>query len=145
MTMQRWDPFAELRRLENVADRLRSSFTGARTTGDGEVEGWAIPLDVFEEGDKVKVQASMPGVSPENVKVSIEDDVLTIRGETAEEHEVPSERYYMRERRAGAFYRALRLPDTVDQEKITSEYRNGVLTVTLPKRESEGGQQIEVE
>ena len=87
------------------------------SSGNGEMEGWAIPLDVVQEGDNIVVHASLPGVNPSDLNVSIESDVLTIRGQTASDSQRQEGNYLMRERHTGSFHRSLRLPDTLDVEK----------------------------
>jgi HSP20 family protein len=147
MTLQRWDPFNELRRMQETMNNLWRGFgagTTAGTTEGQEMETWAVPLDVVQQGDNVVIRASMPGVNPDNIDVSIEDNVLTIRGESAHESEHKEGNYLMRERRSGSFYRALRLPDTVDTDQAHPFYEHGVLTITIPKAESKKAKQLKV-
>ena len=147
MTLQRWDPFNELRRMQETMNNLWRGFgagTTAGTTEGQEMETWAVPLDVVQQGDNVVIRASMPGVNPDNIDVSIEDNVLTIRGESAHESEHKEGNYLMRERRSGSFYRALRLPDTVDTDQAHPSYEHGVLTITIPKAESKKAKQLKV-
>lgn len=142
MLLQRWDPFTDLRRMQQDMDRLWRGFV---PSGEHpEIESWAIPLDVTQEGDNIVVQASLPGVKPDDVQVSIEDNVLTIKGQTTEEKERQVGDYLMRERRSGSFHRSLRLPDTVDTEKAKPYYENGVLTVAFPQMESKKAKQLKV-
>lgn len=103
---------------------------------EGAAEGWAVPIDVRQDGDNIIVVASMPGIDPENISVTVEDGVLTIKGATSAETEQKDERYYLRERRTGAFHRSVRLPETVDIDKAESTYQNGVLSISFPKLES---------
>ena len=135
MVLQRWDPGAELRRMDEVMNRLWRNYSGS-SNSEGAVEGWAVPIDVRQEGDNITVDASMPGVDPSQINATVEDGVLTIRGQTATETEKKDERYYLRERRAGTFHRSVRLPETVDTERAESTYRNGVLSITFPKQET---------
>jgi HSP20 family protein len=86
----------------------------------------------------------MPGINPDNIDVSIEDNVITIRGQSAHESEHQESNYLMRERRSGSFYRALRLPDTVDTHQAQPHYEHGVLTITIPKAESKKAKQLKV-
>ena len=79
MTLQRWDPFNELRRMQETMNHLWRGF-GTSTTEGQEMETWAVPLDVVQQGDNFVIRASLPGVNPDNIDVSIEDNVLTIRG-----------------------------------------------------------------
>ena len=135
MMLERWDPFRELRRM----DRLWRGFGIGR-----EIGGWAVPLDVVQEGDDIVVRASVPGVKPEDIKVTIEEDLLTIKAETEAEHEENNGNYLVRERRAGKFHRSLRLPDTVDAEKVESRYDHGALTIRFPKVEAKKAKRLEI-
>ena len=145
--VQRWDPFSDLRQMQDTMDRMwRRIGTTSRNSGDGpEIEAWAIPLDVTQRGDHTVIRASLPGVSPEEIQVSIEDNVLTIRGRTAKEYLEESGTYLMQERRTGSFHRALRLPDSVDPERVEPRYDNGVLTITVPKAEAKKARQLTVQ
>ena len=145
MMLQRWDPFKELHRMEVTMDRLSRGFgLGPRLNG-GHVERWAVPLDVVEEKDEILVRATVPGINPDDLEVQIEEGVLTIRGQTREEHEAKDGNYLLHERRTGTFYRALRLPDTVDTDKAQPRYENGVLTIALPKLETKKTRQLKIE
>ena len=145
MMLQRLEPFNELRRRQEAMNRLWAGFTPAVSSDSPEIEAWAVPLDVIAKGDDTIVRASMPGVAPDDVQVSIEDNVLTIKGQTCSHDQVEGGNYLMRERRVGAFHRALRLPDTVDTEKAQPHYEHGVLTVTIPKAESKKARQLTVQ
>ncbi len=147
MMLQRrnhFSPFRELRQVQDNMDRMWRRFGSFNHEDDGGIEAWAAPLDVVADGDDFVIRASMPGVSPENIQVSIEDNVLTIRGETASHFENTDGSYLMRERRSGSFRRSLRLPDSVDQDKAEPRYEHGVLTVSLPKAEAKRAKQLEV-
>ena len=141
MTMQRFDPFAELRRMDAAFNRLWN--TDVRTP---EVEGarWDIAMDVIQEGDDLIVHASLPGVEPDDIQVTLEDGLLTIKGETGSESEEQKADYLLRERRFGRFHRALRLPNSVDAEKAQPSYANGVLTVAVPKQEAKKARKLEI-
>ena len=142
--MQRRTPFKELRQMQDTMDRMWRRFGAVSGDDHNSIEAWASPLDVVADGDDFVVRASLPGVGPENIRVSIEDNVLTIRGETASHFESTEGAYLMRERRSGSFHRSLRLPDTVDQDTAEPRYEHGVLTVTLPKAEAKRTKQFEV-
>ena len=105
---------------------------------------WPVPLDVVADGDDFVVRASMPGMAPENIQVFVEGNVLTIKGETASHFQHSDGSYLMRERRAGSFHRALRLPDWVAHDNLEPRYEHGVLTVTRPKAEAKRAKQFEV-
>lgn len=138
--LQRWDPFRELRRMDENMNRIRRG----GFNGFGEIGHWAVPLDVVQDGDNVVVKATLSGINPDDIDVTIEDGILTIVGETKEEHEEKRENYLLRERRTGKFRRTLRLPDTVDADKTETTYENGVLTVTFPKVEAKKAKKLEI-
>ena len=142
MVLRRWEPLRELRTMEDTINRLWRGYGGE--SANPAVEGWSVPLDVVREGDKIMVHASLPGVDPENIDVSVEDSVLTITATTNADVEREEGEYLMRERRTGSFHRALRLPDTVDTERIQPGYKNGVLTITIPKAESKKAKRLKV-
>jgi len=143
MVLQRWDPYRELRQMEDTMNRLWRGFGGSPSYREGS-EDWNILIDVIQQKDAIEVRASMPGVTPEGIDVAVEDNVLTIRAERKSDIEEGKESYLIRERPTGSFYRALRLPDTVDTNKIESHYENGVLAITMPKAEEKKKKQIQV-
>ena len=143
MVLQRWEPFRELRQMEDTMNRLWRGYSGAPALREG-AEDWNILIDVFQKKDDIVVKASIPGVKPEGIDVCLEDNVLTIKAERKPEAEGEESTYLIQERPTGSFYRALRLPDTVDTDKIQSSYENGVLTVTMPKAEEKKKKQIQV-
>ncbi len=136
-------PFSQFRRMQDNQDRVRRFAPFPQADGNG-VSGWAAPLDVVSGADAFVVRASLPGAAPENIQVTIEDNVLTIRAETEARFDSAEGDYLMRERRAGFFRRSLRLPDAVDQDKAEPCYEHGVLTVTMPKAEPKRIRQLEV-
>ncbi len=124
MVLRRWDPFSDMRRMQEAIDRM---WRGAYPTAEEpDMERWSMPLDVCEEGDNILVEASLPGVKPEDIDI-------TIKGATKTESERNGGEYLVRERRFGAFHRSLRLPNTVDTDRAAPSYEHGVLTITLPK------------
>ena len=125
-------------------DRLwRGVGTGHHHSGYG-LRGWRLPVDVAEEDDKLVVRASLPGIDPDDLHVTIEANVLTIRAETKGEEEREEGRYLVRERRTGSLHRSLLLPETVDPDKTESIYENGVLTITFPKVEAKKARELNV-
>ena len=161
--LQRWDsfcefrPFRDTRRVEDTIDRFRRAVSPRYHRTAHVVDTWAIPLDVVRDGDNVVAQASLPGVKPEHINVTIDDNVLTISGRTSietvhseEGDATPNEStqeartYLLRERRTGAFQRSIRLPDSVDIEQAETVYESGVLTITLPKLEVKKAKQLVV-
>ena len=134
MTMHKWEPFNELLKLENRMSSLWGRWPTPFWMSDDGDERWSVPLDVREDGDELVVEASIPGMKPEEIEVEIEDCMLTIKGETKREYEEKKKDYLLKERSEGSFYRSIRLPETVMSEGATSSYKDGVLTVTMPKK-----------
>ncbi len=144
MTLMRWEPFREIMSLRDAMDRLfEDSFVRPSRLwpelGRGE-----LPVDMYQTANDVVVKASIPGLKPDEVDISITGDTLTIKGEHKEEKEVEEQDYFYRERRYGAFSRSLTIPVPVKTEKTEATFENGVLTVTMPKAEEVKPKQIKI-
>jgi HSP20 family protein len=135
--------FQTLRRLNTVLDEAFSNWPFQQESGSI-TSSWYPACDVFEDKEAVKIVAELPGVKPEDVKLSLENNLLTIRGEKKQEAEERSERVHRYERSYGSFERAFVLPSTVDADKISAQYDNGVLTVVVPKAERARPREIPV-
>ncbi len=136
MVMQRIDPFRDFRKFDEVFSRVW------RGAGDGHFERrWAIPVDVLQSDDSIVLKATIPGISPDDIHVTIEEGVLTISAESAAPADAS---YIIRERRGGKFHRALRVPNTVDTDKVDTSYQHGVLTLTFPKVEAVKARRLEI-
>jgi len=105
---------------------------------------YAFPVDLYETDDSVVAKAALPGVNPDEVEVSVNDDLLTIKAEAKHEKKDEREHYLRRELSYGAFSRTVQLPASVDSEKASAEYEGGVLTITLPKLEGDRARTIKV-
>ena len=140
MTLQRRDPFRDFRYIDNVRNRFWRSYDPRSHAS--RARSWAIPLDVVQNDDNVVITASLPGLRTEEIHVTIEDGALSIAAEKATETEESSNGYLLRERRAGKFHRAIRLPDTVDADSAESTYNDGVLTISLAKVEDEKAKKL---
>lgn len=112
---------------------------------DSASASWVPAVDIFEEADGIRITAEIPGVKPENVQISLENNVLTIHGSKQQLAEERTERVHRYERTYGEFDRSFTLPATVDANAIKASYEHGVLTVTLPKVEKAKPRQIEVQ
>ena len=128
-----WDPFAGLADLREEMNRLFG--------GDA---GYVPSIDIVEEKDNYVVRVDLPGLSKDDVSVTLQDNFLTIKGERKAEAESKDANYYRRERVYGSFSRTFELPGTVDPKKIDAHFRDGVLHVTLPKTAEPKPKQIEV-
>ena len=126
MTIVRWDPFRDF------------GFTAPNS--------WVPPVDIFQTGDhELVLKAELPDMSREDIDITVENFLLTVKGEKKLSHEVKEEQYHHVERRYGTFSRSFSLPQTVDSNRVAAEYKNGVLTVRLPLREEAKPRTIKVD
>lgn len=132
MKIVRWNPYINRMRYFNEFERaLENKMDWPRWQS----ENLGLAVDVSENEDGYVVKASMPGINPDDAEITFEDNVLTIKGEVAEEDEKEEENYRIRERRTGSFGRSIRFPVDVDAEAVDATYTNGVLTLNVPKVE----------
>ena len=126
MTVVRWDPFRDF------------GFTTAHA--------WMPPVDIYQSGDhEIVLKAELPDMTREDIDITVENFVLTLKGEKKFASDVKDEQFHHAERRYGTFSRSFSLPQTVDATKVTAEYKNGVLTVRIPLREEAKPRQIKVD
>ena len=145
MVIERWSPFAEMRRIDGLFNRVWRGYpagpVGAKATGTG---AWSIPIDVVREGDDLVVRASLPGVSMEQIDVTVEENVVTIKAQVEVSSEAGEKEFLLRERRAGSFRRAVQLPETADSESARTSYGDGVLEIRFPVKEISRARKLEV-
>ncbi len=140
-----WDPFGDLMDLHNEISRVLDFPMQARGEGATTNAGMMFPpVDVVMEKDNVLVRAEVPGMTKDNLDISLNGDILTIKGEKHQEKESKEKNIYRSERVYGSFQRSFVLPSAVNAEKISAAYNNGVLEITLPKKEEEKGKQIQI-
>jgi HSP20 family protein len=144
--LTRWDPFTEIANMRSAFDRMfDQNFPRFAVAQNGDELGAAtLGIDVYETPAEFVVKAAVPGVDPKDVEISVEEDVLTIRGETRHDEEVKDDEFLRRELRYGAFHRSLRLPPTVDAERASAGFENGVLKLTLPKKPEAKARSIKI-
>jgi HSP20 family protein len=129
----RWDPLQEMSEVRSLMDRAFDDFfSRSPITYDGI---GSIDINLLQTDDDVIVKASIPGVKPEDINISISGDTLTLQGEVKEDEEYKDANYHMREMRQGSFSRAMTLPVKVDSDKAKAEFENGILCLTMPKAE----------
>jgi HSP20 family protein len=129
-----WSSYRDIADMEHQIDRMfGDSLFPSLWSRVPEAKAWFPDIDVFEKDGKFVVKAELPGMEEKDIDVSIEGDILAIKGEKETEKEVKKEDYYRSERTYGSFFRSIPLPSSVDKEKVEAEYSNGVLEVTLPK------------
>jgi len=145
MNVVKYDPFRELRSLQDEMTRL---FTGVAPAHSGREEmthgSWAPSVDIFEEKDRLILEAELPGLNRDDFEISVENNVLTLRGERKFEKKTEGDNYHRVERSYGSFTRSFTLPQTVTAEGATADFENGVLRVGLPKREETKARKIEI-
>ena len=133
MAITRYEPWGLLTQLQKELEQMRSDVSGDGSSATAE---WAPAVDIKEESDRFVLHADLPGVKPEQIDVSMENGVLTIKGEKKTEAKTEKEGYKRIERTYGSFYRRFSLPDTANPDAISAVSKNGVLEITIPKRES---------
>jgi len=138
MAIIRWDPFREMTSLQGQVDRLVDSMWSGRQGS------WVPAVDVFDQHDAVVLKAELAGMRPDDIKIEVEDNVLTIKGERSFSEKIDDERYYRVERRFGSFQRSLALPQGVKADEIEAAYEDGILQVRVPKAPVEQPRRIEV-
>lgn len=144
-TLIRWDPFREVQTFRQMMDRMMDEpFMGAPQLWAKGSDGFPLALDVAEDPDQYIVKASIPGVDPNDIDITLTDNVLTLRGETQQEKDVDEKNYQLRERRYGSFTRSIALPAGVDANKVEAIHEHGVLTLHLPKIEAVKSKKIAV-
>jgi HSP20 family protein len=145
MSITRYDPFRDLRMLQDEVNRLFSSNLSRSFGDEGIARGaWAPTVDIYENKDQIVLEAELPGMNREDFELSIENNVLTLRGERRFEKRDESDNYHRVERSYGSFTRSFTLPQTVSSENVSAEYKNGVLRVVLQKREEVKARRIEI-
>jgi len=145
--LARWDPFKEMEDLQSRFSRL-FGLTPARTENGGQelmtVMEWAPSVDITEDDKEYVVKADLPEVKKEDVKVTVENGVLTLTGDRKFEKEEKDKKYHRIERSYGNFLRSFTLPDAADGAKVSAEFKDGVLKVHLPKSEKAKPKAVEV-
>ncbi|HEY0323225.1 MAG TPA: Hsp20/alpha crystallin family protein [Pyrinomonadaceae bacterium] len=145
MGIVRYDPFRDLRSLQDEVNRLFSTNLTRAFGDEGIARGaWMPNVDIYENKDQIVLEAELPGMNREDFDLSIESNIITLRGERRFEKKDDGDNYHRVERAYGTFTRSFTLPQTVSAEGATAEYKNGVLRVTLPKREEVKARRIEV-
>jgi len=136
MAIIRWDPFRDVVTLRERMNRMFEDVFSGRTD-DKELTptSWAPAVDIYETENELVLSAEIPGLSEKEVEIKVEDNTLTLKGERRFEKETKEENYHRIERSYGSFYRAFTLPNSIDPDKIQAEHENGVLRVSMPKRQ----------
>ena len=144
MNLVQWDPFKD---FDVFFDRYRDDARGGRDAwrSTSAVNEWAPLVDIREDASAYRVDLEIPSVDPKDVSVTLEEGVLTITGERTFEDVSEGERVHRRERRYGSFSRSFRLPEDADEDAVSAQAKNGVVSVSVAKREKPGGRVIDVD
>ena len=136
MAIVRFEPYCGTSSAQNQFDRfLREAFSPVFGAGEASTRTWAPPVDIYENGDNLVLKAELPGINPDDVEIRVEDNTLYLKGERKFEKEVKEQNYHRVERSYGTFTRTFSLPNSVDADKVAANYKDGVLTLTMPKKE----------
>ena len=145
MSITRYDPFRDLRALQDEVNRLFSSGVTRGFGDEGIARGaWTPSVDIYENKDNIVLEAELPGMNREDFELTVENNVLTLRGERRFEKRDEGDNYHRVERAYGQFTRSFTLPQTVSAENAAAEYKNGVLRVVLQKREEVKARRIQI-
>ena len=145
ITLVRWSPVRDILNIQDEMSRLFNAFftrTSDRT--EGRTLSWSPLVDISETDDKIKVTAEVPGMKKDDIKISIQDNVLTLKGEKKQEKEEKDKNSHRVERAYGAFERSFSLPASVQTDKVKASYKEGVLTISLPKPEEAKPKEIDI-
>lgn len=146
MAIVRFDPFRELSQMQDRINRIfGEAYRGGREDDVLNRGDWTPAVDIFENGQhEIVIKAELPGLKREDIDIRVENSTLTLRGERKHDTEVKQESYHRVERAYGSFSRSFALPSTVNAEKVSAGFTDGVLTITLPMREEAKPRQIQV-
>ena len=142
-TLSRFEPFRGVTTLQDQINRLFNEAFD-RTSDEANLTTWAPAVDIYETEHELVVKADIPDIKPEELDIRVENNILTIRGERKFEKKVSENNYLRVERSFGSFSRSFSLANTVNPEAIKADYKNGVLTMSIPKREEAKPKQIKV-
>ena len=142
-TLSRFEPFRGASTLQEQINRVFNDVL-ERSGDESNLTTWAPAVDIFETEHELVVKADLPDIDPKDLEIRVENNILTIRGERKFESKVSQDKYLRVERAYGSFSRSFSLANTVNSEAIKADYQNGVLTLTIPKREEAKPKQIKV-
>jgi HSP20 family protein len=144
MSLQRWDPYREMRTMRSLMDRFFEEPYRVLGLGEGE-EARSMRVDMHETENEVVVEAALPGVKPEDCDISLRDDAITVSGEIKQERKEEEEgQVYLRERYYGKFQRTIPLPSPVDADGAEATFHDGILRVVMPKTEEQKARRISI-
>lgn len=146
MELIRWNPMKDMFSLRHQMNHLFDDVLRPVVRGDSRLSKWnRYPtVDIYDKNENIVIKAELPGIDKKDIVIDVKDGVLTLKGERSFDNEVKEEKYYCRERTFGKFERVFRLPADVDPEKISADYKDGILKINIPKPEEQQPKQITV-
>ena len=138
-----WDPFADMLDLQNNINRLFN--LSLTRKGEEGIAGWSPNVDIYKEGENYILKSELPGITKDDIDITIQDNLVTIKGSKKEEKEVKEDDFYHCERRFGSFQRSFELPSPIDKKNVKASYKDGVLEVILPVAEEAKPKQIKID
>ena len=147
MAIVRWDPFRDVAALQDRINRIFNESFGRSRDMDDEVSqyDWSPPVDIYETTEGIELKIELPGIDKEDVSVEIKDNVLTLKGERLLDPKIKDEHYYRKERNFGKFHRSFSLRDPIKPDLIKASFKDGILTVEIPRSEKEKPKKISVD
>jgi HSP20 family protein len=146
MAIVKWESFRDLLTTQREFNRLlREAFSPVFGETEVSTRSWAPPVDIYETEDAIVLKAELPGIDPKDVEIRVENNTLYLKGERKSEKEVKEQNYHRVERSYGSFARSFSLPSSIDAEKVKAEYKDGLLTLTMPKREEAKPKTIKID
>ncbi len=146
MAIVRFEPFRDLLTSQREYVRLlKEAFSPMSGETEVSTRSWAPPVDIYETEDAIVLKAELPGIDPKDVEVRVEDNTLYLKGERNYEKDVNEQNYHRIERSYGSFARGFSLPNSISAEKVKAEYKDGLLTLTMPKREEAKPKTIKID
>jgi len=144
MDLVRWNPWRDMMDLQKRINNIFEETFVSRTGEKSNLFNWNPAVDVYEEGDNLVIKAELPGVNKDDIEIDVKETVLTLKGERSAQNEVKEDKYYRRERSYGKFMRSFTLPAHVDPEKITADFKDGILNITITKPEKEKVKKVSI-
>lgn len=146
MALVRWSPLREALGFRDEMDRLLDEFYGRVVPSRDKLEGdWTPPMDISDADGEVVAEVELPGLKKDDIKVCVEDDILTVTGERKKEESASGDNWRRVERTYGYFKRSVKLPTPVNADKVRAAYKDGVLTISMPKVESKKAKEIPIQ
>jgi HSP20 family protein len=146
MELIRWNPMRDVFSLRHQMNHLFDDVFKPVVRGDSRVFmwNWNPTVDIYDNDENIVIKAELPGIDKKDIVIDVKDGLLALKGERSFDNEVKEEKYYCRERTFGKFERVFRLPADVDPEKISANYKDGILKIEIPKPEEQQPKQITV-